>query len=92
MRAFPEHRSRSDPRPAPRVQLRAEGHEDQVKGEEAVWNRSDVEVSVENTTATQRITIKSRSGDEQVVLDSGKGGGGKFNQALLELLGAQQPG
>lgn len=61
-----------------------------VKGEEAVWNRADLEVEIENTNLTQRITISSPSEDERVTLDSSKGSGIEMNLPLLELLGAEQ--
>lgn len=62
-----------------------------IKGEEAVWERGDVEIEVENTKITQRITITSPSEDERVVLDTTKGSGAEMNAPLLELLGAERP-
>lgn len=62
-----------------------------VKGEEAVWNRAEIEVALENTKITQRITIESPGEEERVVLDTNKGSGVEMNLPLFELLGAEQP-
>jgi len=57
-----------------------------VKDEEAVWERSAVEIELDRTSLTQRITISSPSEDESVQLDTSRMGGPDFNAPVYELL------
>ena len=59
-----------------------------VKDEEAVWERSAVEIELDRTSLTQRITIASPSEDERVQLDTSRMGGPEFNAAVYDLLSA----
>lgn len=59
-----------------------------VKDEEAVWDRSDVQLSTEGKSLTQRITISSPTEGEKVELDTSKLGGPDFNRELYDLLGS----
>ena len=57
-----------------------------VKDEEAVWDRSSVEIGTGDKSITQRLTISSPTEDEKVELDTSKMGGPEFNKELYDLL------